>query len=128
MIKRIIHNAGIAALIWAAFIFVLCATPGRYIPSPSWLEILSFDKFVHASVFFVLCGLGIVSVASRNGFLFIAGVFFSCVLYGAALEWMQAHWFSERSADVLDIAANTVGCLMALLFTGRLRRLQSQYV
>ena len=36
---------------WALLIFGLCAMPGRFIPSVSWLELLSFDKWVHAGIF-----------------------------------------------------------------------------
>lgn len=128
MIKLLIHNPVKAILLWAAFIFVLCATPGRYIPSASWLELLSFDKFVHASIFFILCGLTISFVVSKNGSnLHMATAFFISALYGVSLEWMQANWFSERSADILDILANTFGCAVALFFNAKIKRLHAAH-
>jgi VanZ family protein len=35
--------------------------------------------------------------------------------YGVVLEFMQANYFSNRSADFYDIAANTTGCVIAVL-------------
>ena len=35
--------------------------------------------------------------------------------YGAILEFMQANYFSNRSADFYDIAANTAGSVIAVL-------------
>ena len=103
-------------IIWALLIFGLCAMPGKFIPSVSWLELLSFDKWVHAGIFFVLVGLFHISVKAhqQNTILFYF-YFVLSVLYGGALEIMQAKMFSDRSADWYDVIANSFGCLMALL-------------
>jgi len=111
---------------WTATIFVLCATPGQYIPSADWLELLSFDKFVHAIIFFVLATLAFVNVIKKQhgpGVLFIFWLL--CVCYGALLEFMQATCFSNRSADWKDIAANTFGCCLALFLIKKIRKLTS---
>ena len=102
--------------VWALFILVLCATPGQYIPSANWLELLSFDKFVHAFIFFVL-SVGLLLIAKQqSASLFKTTLLvFIAVAYGVAIEWMQAHWFSNRSADVLDSVANSTGCAVAWL-------------
>lgn len=112
------------AIVWALVIFGLCAMPGRLIPSVSWLELLSFDKWVHAGVFFVLVCLFGVSVKAhqQNKNLFYL-FFLLSVLYGGALEIMQAKCFNERSADWLDVIANSFGCLMALLFSAKINML-----
>jgi hypothetical protein len=111
------------SLAWAIVIFILCATPGRFIPSANWLELLSFDKWVHAAVFFILVSLLGISVQAhdqgRNAFLIC---FLLSVLYGGALEIMQARVFSERSADWYDMIANSFGCLIGLLFNKRINR------
>lgn len=103
------------ALGWTLAIFILCATPGQYIPSADWLELLSFDKFVHASLFFVLCALWFVPGFRTNkpGFYFVVVILLG-LAYGASLEIMQARYFSNRSADWKDMVANGVGCLLAL--------------
>lgn len=102
------------SIIWALLIFALCSMPGSYIPSISWLEILSFDKWVHAGVFFILVSLigFAVKTHQQSTGLFYFYVILS-IVYGASLELMQATLFSERSADWYDIIANSFGCLLA---------------
>ena len=103
--------------LWALIILGMCSTPGRFIPTTSWLEILSFDKWVHASVFFILVSLFALAVIMHGQKLYL--IFVACILaivYGGLLEIMQAKVFSERSGDWLDFIANSFGCLMALLF------------
>jgi len=116
-LKKFISKYSIALNIgWAIIILILCATPGQYIPSANWIELLSFDKFVHASLFFILCILsfinGIIYQKSKSTFVLL---FLSCVLYGGLLEIMQAKCFNNRSADWQDFFANSFGCLIAAL-------------
>ncbi len=49
--------------------------------------------------------------------------FLVCVLYGGLLELMQAKCFSNRSADWLDFVANSFGCIMAVLFFKKLKKI-----
>ncbi len=114
MMKKILLSYSLyIAITWTIMIFILCATPGQYIPTTSWLELLSFDKFVHASIFFGLVFLWLIVFNKRynNTVLSISLVILSCILYGAILEIMQAKWFSNRSGDYFDFIANTFGCL-----------------
>ncbi len=112
------------AIFWALVIFGLCSMPGSLIPTVSWLELLSFDKWVHAGVFFILVTLFEISVtAHQQNKNLIYLYFIISVLYGGLLEIMQATVFSERSADWLDMIANSFGCLMALLLNRRIIRL-----
>lgn len=110
------------SVFWTLLIFVLCATPGQYIPTASWLELLSADKLVHASVFFVLTLLWLLVALKYKQTKTTAFVyFFLCVLYGGALEIMQALVFSNRSADWYDMIANAFGCVLALLLFRKIR-------
>jgi hypothetical protein len=123
--RFITRHCILSAMTWAAVIFVLCATPGRYIPSANWLDLLSFDKLVHLSVFLVLNSLLILIIVEKKFPLFMIFFFTAlAILYGASLEWMQAHVFSERSADWKDVIANTAGCLVAVGFTKRIKNLK----
>ena len=108
----------IAALCWTIIIFILCCTPGRFSPTPSWLELLSFDKFVHASIFFGLSCLWLVYLYYHHQLTIfsISLTLVLCIAYGGALEIMQATIFSQRSGDWLDFIANSFGCVMGLLF------------
>lgn len=112
------------AMLWAAIIFMLCATPGQYIPSANWLDLLSFDKLVHASMFFILTGLWFIhslqkqSAPWRYKLIVLIGI-----CYGGLLEVMQAKCFSNRSADWKDFVANSFGCVVAFLLLGRIQKI-----
>jgi VanZ family protein len=116
-------NCGWLSLVWALVILGLCSTPGQYVPSITWLEMLSFDKWVHASVFFILCVLLFSLAIKRNQGMTVILLFFAVsVLYGGLLEIMQAKCFSNRSADWQDFVANSFGCVVALLLVGKLKK------
>ncbi len=100
-------------ILWAFFIALLCGMPGKSIPHISWLELLSFDKFVHASLFFVLIIL--IKKADKGSLKRLLVFTAVCIAYGGLLELMQAFWFTERSADWMDFTANTIGCCSGLL-------------
>lgn len=125
MVRRLIttHSYKLA-ITWAIVIFILCATPGRFVPSATWLELLSFDKWVHAGVFFTLVTLfGVAIHAHQQSYSMFFLYFLLCVLYGGALEVMQAKVFSERSADWYDMIANSFGCITGLLLRRKINRL-----
>lgn len=113
-------------LIWALIILALCGMPGKDIPHVSFLEILAFDKWVHAGIFFVL------SLLMMRGLFFgfpewpkNAVVFFTLLFgtgYGAALELMQAAVFVDRSADLYDFIANSFGAICGVLLYRTLAR------
>jgi hypothetical protein len=118
MIKLLLKNSLAAAILWTFIIFGLCCTPGQYIPTTNWLELLSFDKFVHASIFFILTVLWLIFLFKSNKLSKASMIFvlLLCIVYGGMLEMMQATVFSNRSGDWLDFIANSVGCLMGLWF------------
>lgn len=101
-------------IIWALFIAFLCGLPGKDIPHISFLELLSFDKFVHASVFLVLVIL-IYRATRKTSNRKNAMVYALClsIPYGGILEIMQQELFEDRTADLFDFIANTIGCLVA---------------
>jgi VanZ family protein len=122
------------AFIWTLVIFALCSMPGKSIPHISWLELLSFDKFVHASIFFVLGTLYLrgfqlqvsYSLLKRFAKTIVTCI---CIAYGGTLELMQTYLFSERSGDWFDFIANSFGCLMALaLYTFISRKLPKFFI
>ncbi|HEX7415377.1 MAG TPA: VanZ family protein [Bacteroidia bacterium] len=107
-------------ILWTLIIFALCSMHGKAIPKINWLELLSFDKFVHASIFFVeqiLLMRALISLQKKTfltqNYKWLSVLF--CVAYGGSLEIMQYCVFSERSGDVLDFVANSTGCIIGLL-------------
>lgn len=106
-------------LIWALFILGACAMPGKDIPHISFLEILQFDKWVHAGIFFVLALLLMrgmkftyVRAAHITAILFALAI---CIPYGGLLEIMQGTLFVDRSADLYDFIANSFGAICGVL-------------
>ena len=118
MIKLLLKYSLLAAIVWTLIIFILCCTPGKYLPTAHWLELLSFDKFVHACIFFTLTFLWLLVGFKKNklSLSFMIFIIIACIGYGGLLEIMQAKAFSERSGDWLDFIANSFGCLMGLWF------------
>lgn len=115
------------AMLWALLILILCGMPGKDIPHISFLELLSFDKFVHASIFFIFILLSIRGFLLQTHFLKLRlnakpMAFAVCVAYGGLMEIMQATLFVDRSADVYDFIANSFGCLMGWIFYNSIER------
>ena len=130
MRRFILTYAHWCAFAWAVVIFILCCTPGKYVPTAHWLDLLSFDKLVHAGIFFTLAALWflyLIKKARANSGM-IAIVLVACILYGGFLEIMQAKVFSQRSGDWADFIANSVGCLLAWFGFHRRKLFRLQYV
>ncbi len=130
MIKLLLKYSLLAAIVWTLIIFILCCTPGKYVPTAHWLELLSFDKFVHASIFFTLTFLWLLVGFKKNklSLSFMIFIIIACIGYGGLLEIMQAKVFSERSGDWLDFIANSFGCLMGVWFFSKQKFRLSQTV
>lgn len=116
----------IPAIIWFIVIFVLCAMPGKDIPHISFLEMLAFDKWVHAGIFFVLVlflmrGMKFtyLRAAHSTALLFALAV---AIPYGGLLEIMQGAFFQDRSADAYDFIANSFGAICGVLVYRKLEQ------
>jgi VanZ family protein len=107
------------AILWAFFIAILCGIPGKDIPSASWLELISFDKFVHASMFFVLAFLSNSAWNSANNKKRLLTIVLICIAYGGLLEILQGTIFTDRSADINDFIANAFGATICGLLIKR---------
>jgi VanZ family protein len=111
-------------ILWAFFIALLCGMPGKDIPKVSWLEWVSFDKFVHAAMFFILYFLFIKSYIKAENSVGIRNTIFitfaiACIAYGGILEILQGTFFIDRSADVSDFIANSFGVFASYIFLKR---------
>ena len=109
---------------WFIFIFVACAIPGKDVPQFSILELLAFDKWVHAAIFFVLVVLllrGIKFTYPRTAHISVALVALAIAIpYGGLLEIMQGAFFTDRSADLYDFIANAFGATCGVLLYPKL--------
>jgi glycopeptide antibiotics resistance protein len=105
---------------WALLIMILCGIPGRDIPHISFLEMLSFDKWVHAAIFVVLTllavrGFRLQHTSEKFNKHAVVIALLLCISYGGLLEVIQGTLFAERSADIYDFIANSFGCILAVL-------------
>ncbi len=110
------------ALAWFVLITVLLTIPGNNLPSEDWLDKIYFDKWVHIGLFsilsFLLCWWWYKSqrpVASwRRAFIYSI---FACIIYGISMEFVQKYLVSNRSFDVYDIVADSVGSALGGWFS-----------
>jgi glycopeptide antibiotics resistance protein len=103
-------------LLWALLILILCGIPGKDLPHSDFLDLLNFDKLVHAGIFFVQVVMLIHGFRKQTAFAFLgrhAGIIATAlsVIYGGLMELMQGALFSDRSPDINDFIANSFGCV-----------------
>lgn len=116
-----------ASWIWAAIVFVLHVVQIESEGNRRKL-IPHLDKVVHFTMFAVLAFLMYRALSSktlqqgRNMLL----IFFVCMAYGAAMEYVQAAYFVGRDGDPLDWFADLTGTICALVFARWLKVIPAQ--
>jgi VanZ family protein len=105
---------------WAAVILLTTLLPSSSMPSVSIWDLFSFDSFAHASMFAVLCFLMIVGLTKQYTFpklkhFSIRVSLFICSMFGIAIEILQFSVVPGRSAEIMDIVSNSIGCLIGIV-------------
>lgn len=105
-------------IIWALIVFVLCSIPGDDLPKTSAIHIPHFDKIVHFGMFFIM-GIFLMAelqIQTRLKQFHIVIITVGLIaLYGGAIEYMQQHYFTNRSGDYVDLAADVLGGIFAVI-------------
>lgn len=106
------------ALFWSVVVTVLCLLPGKDLPE---VQVVNFDKFVHITVFGLLCWLYLrwlmrKKTHSLSGQILVV---LAVIVYGGLMEVLQGAFYTDRSADWLDFAANSAGCIIAFFVPKR---------
>jgi hypothetical protein len=114
----------IPAILWFIITTVLLVLPGPDIPSVSFLDIIYFDKWVHAGLFggmtFLFSFPFIWKLnATKKLLIYIAIV---CALYGVAMEYVQKYIAFERDFDYFDMMADGIGCIIGYFISTILKR------
>ncbi len=113
MKKLISFSPAIFWLIICTWLFLL---PGSALPNTDWMHRYQVDKIVHIFILFWLCFLFMLplknSSLKNNWYLLITFLFIG---YGIAIEFIQKEYVTNRSFDIQDIFADTVGCIIALI-------------
>jgi len=104
-------------LLWLLIITIGFLLPGRLVSNSSVGSLFVFDKWIHASVYFILILL--IGVSMKLELNAARKVFFAvCVgilLYSWCIELMQELLTSDRSFEILDLIANFIGILTGYL-------------
>jgi len=114
------YRAVIVAL-WMVFISVLFCLPGSSLPKADWLSKIYFDKWVHIGFFIVLVLLWswyLELERTRTYFIIIL----TAVLYGFIIELVQHYLILNRSFDLGDLAADTLGALFGIFIWDRYKK------
>jgi len=106
-------------IIWAAIIAVLSSIPGDDVSKIKILNIPYMDKIAHLGIYFILSFLFLFeahrnSYTSKTNKIFIVVIIIICIFYGIIMEFLQFFLFQERSAEFLDIIANSTGSVFSL--------------
>ncbi|NEM96878.1 VanZ family protein [Pontibacter sp. BT327] len=89
-------------------------------PSVSLSDLFSFDSFAHACMFAVLCFLMIVGFTKQftypklQHFAVRASLLIS-TLFGILIEILQFTLVPGRTAEIMDIVSNTIGCIIGII-------------
>jgi len=117
---RFIHF--LPAIAWFCISLFLLTLPGSALPKDELFDKLQVDKWVHITMFFLLCFLFGYPLRKTNNVSLLTWLLVICmtgIAYGIAIEFVQKYWIPNRSFDIWDIAADTVGCIIAFIWLRR---------
>jgi len=100
-------------IIWLVMVFALSVMPVKDIP----IRARHMDKIMHAILYAITCLLFYkVLLARYTKWKSLAIAFFSSSLYGVLMEFAQRYIAKGRTLSTHDMAANTVGALIVVLY------------
>ncbi|MEM9051678.1 MAG: VanZ family protein [Bacteroidota bacterium] len=108
-----------AALLWAAFIFLLMALPGEDLPNFDFWAINIEDKLGHIAVFGLLSLLATWGVKRHSHSVnkkALRNVLILCIAYGGITEILQGVAFPTRFASLWDFLADSLGAFLGIVF------------
>ena len=113
------------AIGWFLFTAVLVFLPGSDIPESSWLDVIYFDKFVHAGIFGGLTLLFCLPYFKAHFTLqekinYFIKISLAAILWGITVEIIQKWFVPGRSFDLLDWAADSVGVYIGFLVSKKI--------
>ena len=83
----------------------------------TFLKIEHIDKLIHFSLYFIL-SISLLASLYRNTIIKILNqkviTLIIVISYGLLMEVFQYYFTSDRSAEILDIFANTFGCILGI--------------
>jgi VanZ family protein len=101
----------VSAVVWFMFTTVLLVIPGDALPKGPPIDIPFFDKWVHMFLFAVLSWLSCGFATGQGDRLKILT---AVIVYGIAMEFVQKYFVVNRSFDLADIVADSIGALLGV--------------
>ncbi|MHC1703425.1 MAG: VanZ family protein [Tenuifilaceae bacterium] len=130
--RNFIHNHW-KSVVWAIVILILCGMPGDDLNKVKFIDIPHLDKIVHGFLYFVFTLLLISENNSQKAYyettmssIIIAAII--ALSYGMLIEVLQKILFINRGAEILDMVANTIGFLVAVIFYRQINRITKGYI
>ncbi|WP_159473327.1 VanZ family protein [Dyadobacter sp. 3J3] len=96
------------AICWTLLILVACSWPGKDIPDA---PVTGFDKLVHAGLFGGFTVLWLLVYPQKSVMVILAGI-----AYGVGIEFYQEIMPLDRTFDLFDIVADTIGVFLGFGF------------
>jgi len=104
------------AILWAVFIFIMCTIKLGSEESSPWF-FPGFDKLVHCGFYFALVVFfcygsirqHLPAILSYKRILLVTLI---AIIFGGAIELLQAYVFTWRDGDWADLFADAVGACM----------------
>jgi VanZ family protein len=101
-----------------SFISILFFLPGSAFPKEDWFSKIHFDKWVHTGIFMILsfiCGWAFLLRQKRD---FIVLLLLT-IGYGLLVEIIQGNLIANRSYDLADLLADTIGSVAGIIMWAR---------
>jgi len=120
-------------IIWGCVILALTLLPGNYFPQVgSFWNLFSPDKLVHLFIFGVFGFLLLTGTYKQypdtiNRYIFVWPLLV-VVLMGVVTETLQAVLPIGRDANIYDLIANIIGCLLGWVTFSELRKKKKKYL
>lgn len=113
-------------IILALIIFYGSLTSGSNLNKVTIFQINNIDKFIHFSFYFLLSVSFQTSLfrnilINKKEQILITSVI--VISYGLIMEVFQFYFTSDRSAEIFDALANTLGCISGILIFPFLQKL-----
>ena len=114
MLKK--HFYTILFISWVVFITLLSLFSFSVLETKNRIEILYFDKIVHFIFYtvFVVLGSLFLKEKKKESFQLNISIFFTlctAIVYGLIIEILQYLLPFDRTAEILDVLANTIGAI-----------------
>jgi len=100
------------AITWIILMSILFFLPGSAFPKEGWLDEIFFDKWVHFGLFAVLLFLWRFQFPKTAGYDYV--LIALAAIYGLGVEVIQHYWIPNRSFDLFDVVADTIGGVAGL--------------